>query len=56
MIFIAVTMGFFAETIREGISDGAKGKEYIKSFVQDLRRDTVHFSGLIAYDEKRPRR
>jgi hypothetical protein len=51
MIFLAVTMGFFAETIREGISDREKGKEYIKSFVHDLRRDTVSFSRILAYDE-----
>ncbi|HEY2583995.1 MAG TPA: hypothetical protein VGI43_19455, partial [Mucilaginibacter sp.] len=50
MIFLAVTMGFFAETIREHISDKAKGLEYIKSFAQDLRRDTANFSRLIAYD------
>ncbi len=50
MIFLAVTMGFFAETIREGISDRAKGMEYIRSFVQDLRRDTTTFSGVIAFD------
>jgi hypothetical protein len=50
MIFLAVTMGFFAETIREGISDRAKGMEYIRSFVQDLRRDTATFSGVIAFD------
>jgi hypothetical protein len=43
MIFLAVTMGFVAETIREGVSDRAKGMEYIKSFVQDLRRDTLLF-------------
>jgi hypothetical protein len=53
MIFLAVTMGFFAETIREGISDRAKGMEYIKSFVQDLRRDTATFSGVIVFDTKK---
>jgi len=52
MIFLAVTMGFFAETIREGISDRSKGMEYIKSFVQDLRRDTATFSAVIAFDTK----
>jgi hypothetical protein len=50
MIFLAVTMGFFAETIREGISESAKGREYIRSFAQDLRRDTATFSGVIAFD------
>jgi hypothetical protein len=29
MIFLAVTMGFFAESIRERITDNAKEKEYI---------------------------
>jgi hypothetical protein len=53
MIFLAVMMGFFAENIREGISDRAKGKEYIKSFVQDLRRDTASFSDVIAFDAKK---
>jgi hypothetical protein len=55
MIFLAVTMGFFAETIRESISDTAKGREYIRSFVQDLRTDTADFSNIIAYDEKKTR-
>jgi hypothetical protein len=50
MIFLAVTMGFFAETIREGISESAKGREYIRSFAQDLRRDTATFSSVIAFD------
>jgi hypothetical protein len=51
MIFLAVTMGFFAETIRENISERAKGREYIQSFVQDLQADTVVFSTVIAFDE-----
>jgi len=53
MIFLAVTMGFFAETIREGISDRAKGHEYIRSFVEDMRRDTATFSSLIAFDNNK---
>jgi hypothetical protein len=53
MIFFAVMMGFIAENIRESISDAAKGREYIKSFVQDLRRDTATFSGVIAFDTKK---
>ncbi len=51
MIFLAVTMGFFAETIREGISDKTKGREYIHSFVEDLRKDTANFSNLMAFDK-----
>ena len=53
MIFLAVTMGFFAETIREGISDSSKGKEYIRSYVQDLRADTATCSQLTAFDDKK---
>src|SRR5665213_2559952 len=53
MIFLAVTLGFFAETIRESISDSAKGNEYIKAFIHDLRADTAELSKLQAFDEKK---
>jgi hypothetical protein len=53
MIFLAVTMGFFAETIRERISDNKKGNEYIRSFVEDLRTDTANFSELLAFDQNK---
>ena len=39
MIFLAVTMGFFAESLREHLSDNSKEKEYIESLVQDLKVD-----------------
>jgi hypothetical protein len=39
MIFLAVTMGFIAENIREHLSDNTKAKEYIESLVQDLKVD-----------------
>ncbi len=39
MIFLAVTMGFFAERLREHLNDSSKGKEYIESLVQDLKVD-----------------
>ncbi len=32
MIFLAVTLGFFAESLREHVSDNSKEKEYITSF------------------------
>lgn len=53
MIFLAVFMGFIAETIREGISDRSKGHDYIRSFVEDLRKDTANFSELIAFDKQK---
>jgi hypothetical protein len=39
MIFLAVTMGFFAESLREHIADKAKEKEYINSLISDLDKD-----------------
>jgi len=40
MIFLAVTLGFFAENIRENIANRHQEKQYIKSFIEDLKRDT----------------
>lgn len=39
MIFLAVTMGFFAESLREHINDDSKEKEYIHSLIADLKSD-----------------
>ena len=41
MIFLAVTMGFFAEQIRENFTERNKEKEYMGSFVKDLKMDTA---------------
>ena len=40
MIFLAVTMGFIAENIREERVNHVKEKEYMKSMLQDLVSDT----------------
>jgi hypothetical protein len=42
MIFLAVTMGFFAESLREHISDGTKETGYVISLKQDLQHDTAN--------------
>ena len=47
MIFLAVTLGFFAENIREYISEEKKAKEYIISFKEDLIKDTNNIDKLI---------
>jgi hypothetical protein len=39
MLFLAVTMGFFAENIREHFSDKEKEKQYLRSFIEDLSMD-----------------
>jgi hypothetical protein len=41
MIFIAVTLGFFAESYREYLSDRSKEKEYIFNIKKDLTADTI---------------
>ena len=41
MIFLAVTMGFFAESIRENISNRHKESKYMESLVADLESDTT---------------
>jgi hypothetical protein len=40
MIFVAVTLGFFAESLREHINHHSREQEYAASFVEDLRSDT----------------
>jgi hypothetical protein len=41
MIFLAVSLGFIAENLREHFSDRSKEKEYIESMLQDLKTDTA---------------
>lgn len=41
MIFLAVTLGFFAEGLREHIGDREKEKQYIESLKEDLTEDTA---------------
>ena len=39
MLFIAITLGFFVENYREGLSDKEKEKEIIVSFINDIEED-----------------
>ena len=41
MIFLAVTMGFFAESIRQNISDKAHVHQLCGQLVQDLKNDSA---------------
>jgi hypothetical protein len=40
MIFLAVTMGFFAESLREYFGDREKETHYMLSLAEDLKKDT----------------
>ena len=44
MIFLAVTLGFFAESYREYVADRSKEKEYMFSMLIDLKQDTTQMS------------
>ena len=49
MIFLAVTMGFFAESLREHINDNARAKEFAISMCIDLKEDTA---SLVKYSKR----
>ena len=51
MLFLAVSLGFFVENLREHYVETERGKQYIRSFYEDLKTDTITFSNLIAYNE-----
>ncbi len=55
MIFLAVTMGFFAESLRENISNKDKENEYITSMVRDLEKDKTELADIIKYNNKEVR-
>ncbi|HEV8084929.1 MAG TPA: hypothetical protein VGP55_17095 [Chitinophagaceae bacterium] len=48
MIFLAVSMGFIAENIREYFSNNAKEREYINSLVKNLQDDSTHLTHTVS--------
>lgn len=53
MIFLAVTLGFMAESLREHISDKEKEREYIVSFVNNLKVDTMRWQEAIRDNQEK---
>src|SRR5579863_6091347 len=47
MIFLAVTMGFFAENIREKFNDKENIYQLTNSLMNDLKIDTAHLAVLL---------
>ena len=43
MIFLAVTLGFFAESYRENVSDRKRESEFMSSIINDLKSDTTTY-------------
>src|SRR6185312_4232822 len=56
MIFLAVTMGLFAESLREHISNGEKGHEGIVSWMADLKADTAEMNQYFVREANRTAR
>ncbi len=52
MIFLAVTMGFIAENLREHISDRSKESEYVISYIEGLKSDTANLKHVIDFGNK----
>jgi hypothetical protein len=48
MIFVAVTLGFFAENLREQIKDHKQIRQSIQSLKQDLTADVAMCDSSIA--------
>jgi hypothetical protein len=49
MIFLAVTMGFFAESLRENISENNRAKEFAVTLYSDLKQDTTELNEYLTY-------
>lgn len=52
MLFLAVTLGFFAENIRESISEKELEKEYMVSMLEDLKSDAPKLKFIVNEFEK----
>lgn len=53
LIFLAVALGFFAESIREDMGDQEKEREFIRSMIEDAALDTLHFNEAIEENQYR---
>jgi len=49
MIFLAVTLGFFAETIRENITEHRRARDFAGSMLKDLEGDTAQLRSYREY-------
>jgi hypothetical protein len=50
MIFLAVTLGFLAENLRESTTNRSKEKEYIRGFIRNVQDDTANLKHVIFVD------
>ncbi len=52
MIFIAVMLGFFAENIREDITNNEHVRQLTSQMVRDLKTDTIRLNDIIVNEKK----
>ena len=52
MIFLAVTMGFIAENIREGVTNTKKENHYLQSLAEDIKSDTAQLVRYVQFKKK----
>jgi len=52
MLFLAVFLGFVAENVRENIVERRTETHYIKSMIEDLRKDTAMLNRIIDRTER----
>jgi hypothetical protein len=55
MIFLAVTLGFLAENLREHISEKNRAEVYAQSLVADFKADTATLHQLLFYTKEKMR-
>ena len=53
MLFLAITLGFFVENQREHIVEHKREKQFIRSFIADLKNDIIQLEGLIQKREEK---
>ena len=52
MLFSAVTLGFFAENMREHYIERHRESEYMSSLLSDLKKDTAEYNNATRYIER----
>jgi hypothetical protein len=53
MLFLAVTLGFFAENMRENFTDRERETQYMESMIEDLKSDTTQMAAMIKAKQSR---
>ena len=53
MIFLAVSLGFFAESYRENLVERHRETEFIQSYIEDLKTDTESIGLQLGYNKTR---